>query len=43
MPNKNIQYIPFGVDNNFWNAKKIKIKEEYILAIGNDNSETGKL
>ena len=42
MPKKYIQYIPFGVDNNFWNAKKIKIKEEYILAIGNDNSRDWK-
>ena len=38
MPNKDIQYIPFGVDNKFWKPKIIKTKEEYIFAIGNDNS-----
>ena len=38
MPNKNIQYIPFGVDNKFWKPKIIKTKEEYIFAIGNDKS-----
>ena len=38
MPKKDIKYIPFGVDNKFWNPKKIKIEEEYIFAIGNDKS-----
>ncbi len=37
LPKNNIKYIPFGVDNVFWKEKKIKIQEEYILAIGNDN------
>ena len=38
MPKKDIKYIPFGVDNKFWKPKIIKTKEEYIFAIGNDNS-----
>ena len=36
LPKNNIKYIPFGIDNQFWNEKKIEIQEEYILAIGND-------
>ena len=42
MKKKDIKYIPFGVDNDFWNPKKIKIEEEYIFAIGNDKSRDWK-
>lgn len=42
MPNKNIEYIPFGVDNEFWCGSKIKKEEEYILAIGNDKARDWK-
>jgi len=36
--NKKVSYLPFGVDIKFWKPSKVKIKKDYILAIGNDNA-----
>tara|TARA_Y100001968_G_C19454404_1_gene771557 strand:+ start:26947 stop:28053 length:1107 start_codon:yes stop_codon:yes gene_type:complete len=42
MPNHNITYIPFGIDNSFWVNNEIKLKEDYIFAIGNDKARDWK-
>ena len=42
-PKKNISYIPFGVDKNFWKPNLItKDKYNYVLAIGNDYARDWK-
>ena len=34
----NVKYVPFGVDSNFWVPQENKVKNKYVLAIGNDKA-----
>ena len=36
IPNLNVSYIPFGIDNSFWFEEPGSSNEEYVLGIGND-------